>query len=144
MQTHLWTWNYTCVISPWESAKIKTKTISCSVFSSQILQNPEINIVLHWNFWRKYGSVSHLFSCIWEIRVQNLASHAFNSKITSAQKICNWFFLYSILADMLLCRHYFVLILKDKNLRKIELQVILFRSIVQFFTQIYMNCFVSS
>ena len=41
----------------------KTKTISHSVFSSQILQNAEINIVVHWKFWRKYGSVSHLFSC---------------------------------------------------------------------------------
>ena len=41
----------------------KTKTISCSVFSSQILQNTEIIIVVHWNFWRKYGSVLHLFSC---------------------------------------------------------------------------------
>ena len=37
---------------------------SCSVFSSQILQNAEINIIMHWKFWRKYGSVSHLFSCI--------------------------------------------------------------------------------
>ena len=63
MQTHLWTWNYTCVISPWESTKIKTKTISRSVFSSQILQNAEMNIVVYWKFWRKYGSVSHLFSC---------------------------------------------------------------------------------
>ena len=27
---------------------------------SQLLQNTEINIVLHWKFWRKYG---HLFSC---------------------------------------------------------------------------------
>ena len=43
--------------------RIKTKTISSSVFSSQILQNEEINIVVHWNFFRKYGSVSHLFSC---------------------------------------------------------------------------------
>ena len=30
---------------------------------SQLLQSTEINIVLHWKFWRKYGSVSHLFSC---------------------------------------------------------------------------------
>ena len=63
MRTHLWTWNYTCVISPWESTEIKTKTISRSVFSSQILQNAEMNIIVHWKFWRKYGSVSHLFSC---------------------------------------------------------------------------------
>ena len=43
--------------------RIKTKTISRSVFSSQILKNAEINIVLHCKFWRKYGSASHLFSC---------------------------------------------------------------------------------
>ena len=30
---------------------------------SQLLQNTEINIVLHWKFWRKYGPVWHLFSC---------------------------------------------------------------------------------
>ena len=60
MQTHLWTWNYTCYIT----LRIKTKTISRSVFSSQILQNAEINIVVHWKFWKKYGSVLHLFSCI--------------------------------------------------------------------------------
>ena len=30
---------------------------------SQLLQNTEINIVVHWKFWRKYGPVSHLFSC---------------------------------------------------------------------------------
>ena len=42
---------------------IKTETISRLVFSSQILQNAEINIVLHWKFWRKYRSVSHLLSC---------------------------------------------------------------------------------
>ena len=30
---------------------------------SQLLQNTEINIVMHWKFWRKYGPVSHLFSC---------------------------------------------------------------------------------
>ena len=41
----------------------KTKTISRSVFISQILQNAKINIFVHWKFWRKYGSVSHLFSC---------------------------------------------------------------------------------
>ena len=64
MQTNLWTWNNTCVISPWESTEIKTKSISRSVFNSQILQNVEMNIVVHWKFWRKYGSVSHLFSCI--------------------------------------------------------------------------------
>ena len=23
-----------------------------------------MNIIVHWKFWRKYGSVSHLFSCI--------------------------------------------------------------------------------
>ena len=33
------------------------------MFSSQILQNAEMNIVMHWKFWRKYVSVSHLFSC---------------------------------------------------------------------------------
>ena len=30
---------------------------------SQLLQNTEINIVVHWKFWRKYVPVSHLFSC---------------------------------------------------------------------------------
>ena len=30
---------------------------------SQLLQNTEINIVVHWKFWRKYGTVSHIFSC---------------------------------------------------------------------------------
>ena len=39
-----------------------------SVFSSQILQNVEINIVVHWKFWRKYGSVSHLFRCTMNIQ----------------------------------------------------------------------------
>ena len=39
------------------------KNISRSVFSSQILQNAEINIDVHCKFWRKYGSFSHLFSC---------------------------------------------------------------------------------
>ena len=43
--------------------RIKTKTISCTVFSSQIVQNAEVNIVVHWKFWRNYGSVSHSFSC---------------------------------------------------------------------------------
>ena len=41
----------------------KTETISSSMFSSQILQNVEMNIVVHSKFWRKYGSVSHLCSC---------------------------------------------------------------------------------
>ena len=34
MWTHLWTWNYTCVISSGKSTEIKTKTISCSVHKS--------------------------------------------------------------------------------------------------------------
>ena len=38
--------------------RLTPKTISCSVFSSvvssQILQYTEINIVVHWKFWRKY------------------------------------------------------------------------------------------
>ena len=38
---------------------VKTKQI----FWSKVLQNAWINIVLHWKFWRKYGSVCHLFSC---------------------------------------------------------------------------------
>ena len=67
MRTHVWTWNYTCVISNWESTEIKTKAISGSVFRSQILQNMEMNIVMHWQFWRKYGSVSNLFSCTGQI-----------------------------------------------------------------------------
>ena len=33
-----------------------------SVFSSQILHNAEMNIIMHWKFWRKYGSVLLLFS----------------------------------------------------------------------------------
>ena len=35
------------------------------MFSVQFtnLTNAEINIVVHWKFWRKYGSVLHLFSC---------------------------------------------------------------------------------
>jgi hypothetical protein len=40
--------------------------ISCKnnfMFSSQILQYAEINIVVHWNFLIKHGPVSHLFSC---------------------------------------------------------------------------------
>ena len=68
MRTHLWTWNYTCVISPWESTEIKTKTISCLMFNSQILQNAEMNIIAHWKFWRKYGSDSYSFSCKWIFR----------------------------------------------------------------------------
>ena len=39
------------------------KTISCSVFSSQILQYTEIIIVVHWKFWRRYWPLFHLFSC---------------------------------------------------------------------------------
>ena len=42
-----------------KTTTVKTKTI----FWSQILQNAWINIVLHWKFWRKYGSVCHLLSC---------------------------------------------------------------------------------
>ena len=30
---------------------------------SQLLQNTEINIGVYWKFRRKYGPVSHLFSC---------------------------------------------------------------------------------
>ena len=41
----------------------QNKTISRSAFSSQILQNAEMNIIVHWKLWRKYGSVSSLFSC---------------------------------------------------------------------------------
>ena len=37
----------------------KAKTISCL----QILQSVWINIVLDWKFWRKYRSVSYLFTC---------------------------------------------------------------------------------
>ena len=43
--------------------QIKTKTIS----RSQSWQNAWIikqTVVLLWTFWRKYGSVSYLFSCI--------------------------------------------------------------------------------
>ena len=96
MRIHLWTWNYTCVISPWESTEIKTKTISRSVFSSQILQNAEMNIVVHWKFWRKYGSVSNLFSCTgqicswlqkvlisadWRTKVRSCAKKKFSAKV---------------------------------------------------------------
>ena len=45
--------------------RIKTKTILGSVFSSQILQHAEINIVVHWKSWKKYESVSHLLCCMW-------------------------------------------------------------------------------
>ena len=38
------------------------KTLSRSVFSSQILQNAEMNIIVHWKFCRKFGSVLHLFT----------------------------------------------------------------------------------
>ena len=45
--------------------------ISCKntfTFSVQftILQYAQINIVVHWKFWRKYGPVSRLFSCNWK------------------------------------------------------------------------------
>ena len=43
--------------------RIKTKTISRSVISSQILQKVKTNIFVHWKFWRKFGSASHLCSC---------------------------------------------------------------------------------
>ena len=35
--------------------RIITKTISHFVFSSQILQNAEINIDVNWKFWRKFS-----------------------------------------------------------------------------------------
>ena len=47
----LWTWNYTRVISPWESTEIEYKNnFTCSVFSSQILQKAEMNIAYIGNF----------------------------------------------------------------------------------------------
>ena len=52
--------------------RIKTKTISRSVCSSQILPNAEINIVVHRKFWRKHGSVLYLFSCTYSFK--NLTS----------------------------------------------------------------------
>ena len=74
MWTHLWTHLCTYLklfykllqlifrLTPLTSA---AETILCSVFSSQILQYTEIKIVVHWKFRRKYGPVSHLFSCIY-------------------------------------------------------------------------------
>ena len=34
------------------------------ILCSQILQNVWINDVAHWKFWRKYQSLSYLFSCM--------------------------------------------------------------------------------
>ena len=39
------------------------KSLSHSMFSSQMLPYAKINIVVHRKFWRKYGPVSNLFSC---------------------------------------------------------------------------------
>ena len=77
MWTHVvWTWNCSKILQlmsvglAWKSAA-KFWTISGSHnMGSQLLQNTEINIVVHWKFWRKYGPVSHLFSCTFK----NLAS----------------------------------------------------------------------
>ena len=58
----------------------------------------------------------------WEMRVQNLASHTLNSKIISAQNIIDFSFIlgwYVTLSTL-----YFVSILKDKNLRNIELPLL--------------------
>ena len=53
------TWNCSARV------QIKRKTISCS----QLLQNTWIikqTVVLLWKNWRKYWSVSYLFSCTWD------------------------------------------------------------------------------
>ena len=93
MQTHLWTWHYTCVISPWESTEIKTKTISRSVFS---LQNVEMNIIVHWKFKRKYGYLPRIYlAVVWiilsrtwlEFRAIYKSSVYFNIKTYFVQKM---------------------------------------------------------
>ena len=43
-------------------SKQKQFHVQCSMFSSQILQKAEMNIVMHWTFWRKYRSILHLFT----------------------------------------------------------------------------------
>ena len=50
----------------WFSRWYNTGVISGSQMGSQLLQNTKIikqTVVLLWKIWRKYGSVSYLFSC---------------------------------------------------------------------------------
>ena len=58
---HVWSWitKLPMLYNLEKTTNVKTKTI----FWSEVLQNAWINIVLHWKFWKKYGSVCHLFSC---------------------------------------------------------------------------------
>ena len=72
MQTHLWTWNYTFVISSWESTEIKTKTISRSAFRSQILLNAKSNIVLS-EIWQ--AIYTFWLALVWGLSVQCASMH---------------------------------------------------------------------
>ena len=65
---HVWSWitKLPMLYNLEKTTNVKTKTI----FWSEVLQNAWINIVLHWKFWKKYGSVCHLFSCTYtEFRI---------------------------------------------------------------------------
>ena len=82
MWTHVvWTWNCSknlqlmSVGLAWKSAAKIFRTISGSQIGSQLLQNMEIikqTDVLLWKIWRKFGSVSYLFSCNNELYVLTL------------------------------------------------------------------------
>ena len=68
-------------------------SLSCSVFSSQILQNTGIikqTDVLLWKIWRRYGSVSYLFSCTLMIQhTRNIFTIIFLTSMTHNLTICS-------------------------------------------------------
>ena len=68
---HVWSWitKLPMLYNLEKTTNVKTKTI----FWSEVLQNAWINIVLHWKFWKKYGSVCHLFSCTVELSTHILS-----------------------------------------------------------------------
>ena len=69
--------------------RIKTKTISRAVFSSQILQNAEINIDVNWKFWRKFSCTKIDY---WWWKIPYLTVHcieAEKSSIAHKKKVCS-------------------------------------------------------
>ena len=102
--------------------RIKTKTISHSVFSSQILQNTEINIGVHWKFWRKYGSVSHLFSCTWKYCSHEIKAHSPLKFIYSekATKFCEIFPLLLAFSECMNFNNHFRKKKSSKNVKIIN------------------------
>ena len=70
MWTHVvWTWYCSKILQlmsvglAWSQLQNFWTISGSHNMGSQLLQNTEINIVLHLKFWRKYGPVWHLFSC---------------------------------------------------------------------------------